>query len=363
MPEPDTICGYALADVRRSLRDAIDRRESRAAKRWTAELVATPGAVGSLWASYWLAWAVAQGAGSASPTIPILLRQTWADTSEAALQHVEAGEGWPGFRNDPHIRATTTEMTLRLLAQPRQTPVVWPSRDIILYDVSTMRDTAPPPAADGPIVMAAWHRGDDSMELRMMAGRFLDALERGDIRTALSAVAWTMLPHASQSIPQPLRIADRGPAALPPKARTSPIWFWLDIGKALLLSRTNLHRGWITMHNAVAEAFRLHFKRWTAADRMRVLLAWILQVRATWVAETPNLWAAEGYQLTGPEIDLPYKEIAAELANPQSAVIQHQRAPDPAVESKRQAKDKMEAKMADADAAIMASLGLTGDDE
>lgn len=363
MPEPDTICGYALADVRRELRDAIDRRDTRPAKRWTAELVATPGAVGSLWASYWLAWAAAQGAGSASPTIPILLRQTWADTTEAALQHVEAGDGWRGFRNDPHIRASTAEMTLRLLAQPRQTPVVWPSREIILYDVSTMRDTPPPPQVDGPVIMRVWQRGDDSMELRMMAGRFMDALERGDIRTALSAVAWTLLPHASQGIAQPLRIADRGPAALPPKARGSALWFWLDVGKALLMARPNLHRGWLTMHNAIAEAFRLHYKRWTAADRMRVLLAWILQVRATWVAEPANLWTADGLQQTTAEIDLPYKEIAAELADPQAAVVQNQKAPAPAVESKRQAKDKMEAKMADADAAIMAALGLTGDEE
>jgi hypothetical protein len=75
------------------------------------------------------------------------------------------------------------------------------------------------------------------------------------------------------------------------------------------------------------------------------------------------LWSAEGFKLTAPEIDLPYKEIAAELMDPQSAVIQHQRAPDPAVESKRQAKDKVEARMAEADAAIMAAMGLTGEDD
>jgi hypothetical protein len=49
-----TICGYELTDVRKSLRGAIGRRDRRVAQRWAAELVATPGAIGSLWAALWL---------------------------------------------------------------------------------------------------------------------------------------------------------------------------------------------------------------------------------------------------------------------------------------------------------------------
>lgn len=361
--DPDTICGYGLSDVRRSLRDAIDRREPRAARRWTAELVATPAAIGSLWASYWLAWAAAQGAGSASPTIPILLRQKWGEVTEIAHAHMEDGSGWPGFRNDPAVRSATAEMTSRLLAQARQTPVVWPSREIILYDVSLMRDSPPPPATDGRVVMRVWTRGDDSMELRMMAGRFIAALEAGDIRTALSAVAWTLLPAAQQALTQPFRVADRGPAALPMKARTSPLWFWLDLGKAMLAERgSTLHRGWYTMHTAIAAAFRDHFKRWTAAERMRLLLAWILQVRATYVAETPGLWTAEAIQQTMAEIDLPYKEIAAELANPQDQVIQHDRAPNQFEDSKKAKQARVQSRVDAADAAVLAAMGLTEDD-
>ena len=48
----DTLCGYAIVDVRKSLVEAIDRRDRRAAHRWAAELVATPAAVGSLWAAF-----------------------------------------------------------------------------------------------------------------------------------------------------------------------------------------------------------------------------------------------------------------------------------------------------------------------
>ncbi len=363
----ETLCGYELADVRRTLRDAIDKRDERAAQRWTAELVATPGAVGSLWASYWVAWATAQGAGSASPTNPILLKQSWATATELAHRHSVSGNSdfWRAFRNDPAVRSLASEMTLRLIAQPRQTPVVWPSKEIVLYDVSTMRDTAPPPAADGPAVMSVWQRDDDSMELRMMAGRWIDAIQRGDLRTALSAVAWTMLPAAQQSLPYPLKIAERGPATLTAKQRASPIWFWLDLGRATLLKRgSTLHRGWNTMHGSIAEAFRLHYGRWTAADRMRVLLAWILQIRASYLPQQDSLWSAPATQQHAAVIDLPYKEIAAELADPSRAVIQHEKAPTPAMTEKDEKKAhaaRMESKLLEADAQIMKMMGLEDD--
>ena len=130
-------------------------------------------------------WAAA--AGGASPTVPILLRQSWAKVAESA--HSYSGD-WEGFRNDPQIRAEAAETVARLLGLPRLTPVVWPTKELVLYDVS-MLQTAPVPAeADGPVVMRVWQRGEDALEFRLMAGRWINALERGDLRVALSAVAW-----------------------------------------------------------------------------------------------------------------------------------------------------------------------------
>lgn len=367
MPALETLCGYGLADVRKSLCDAVDRRDKRAAQRWTAELVATPGAVGSLWAAYWLTWATAQGAGSASPTIPILLKQTWATVAAAAHEHMNAGGGWPAFRNDPEIRAIASEQTLRLLGQARQTPVVWPTKELTLYDVGNMRQANPPVSADGPIVLKVWQRDDDSVELRNMAGRWLDAIQSGDLRAALSIIAWTLMPMTQQGLALPLKCAERGPAILPAKARGSPLWFWLEVGRAALVHRCadeGLHRGWPTMHAAIAEAFRLHYKRWSASERMRMLLAWTLQIRASFLPQQESLWAADAVHQTLAVIDLPYKEIAAELADP-DAPIMRPAATTPtmtAKEEKRAAAERAEAKMAEADALIMASLGLNADD-
>lgn len=344
MPDPDTICGYGLADVRKSLRDMIDRRDRRAAHRWTAELVATPGAVGSLWASYWLAWAVSQGAGSASPTIPILLKQSWSTMSAAA--HELDGD-WAAFRNEPEVRACAAEMTTRLLDQPRQTPVVWPSKEITLYDVGIMRSTNPPVAADGPIVLAIWRRDEDAMDLRVMAGHWITALEAGDIRKALAAVAWTMQQTT-------LKCADRGPSSLTPKVRSSPLWFWLELGRVWYSKWVGVHRGWPTMHTAITEAFRIHYKRWSLLERMRLLLAWNLQIRASLVPQPAELWMAPPIRQTLVDIDLPYKEIAAELADPKGVLLK-----SPPKEKEPSKQSRMESKMAEADAAIMASLGLT----
>jgi hypothetical protein len=126
------------------------------------------------------------------------------------------------------------------------------------------------------------------------------------------------------------------------------------------------------MHSAIAEAFRLHYKRWTAADRMRVLLAWILQLRASFQSQPESLWVAPALSQTAAEIDLPYKEIAAELADPDTAI----RAPEKGVgtgsgtasgpktpaDEKKAAAARAEAKMAEAEAAVLAAMGLTEDD-
>jgi anti-sigma factor RsiW len=351
MPEPDTICGYGLADVRKTLREAIDRRDRRAAQRWTAELVATPGAVGSLWASYWMAWAAT---GSVSPTLPILLRQDWT-TIAAKAQELQ---DWTAFRNDTEVRARSAELTTRLLEQSRQTPVVWPSKEITLYDVGNMKSASIPTAADGPVVLAVWQREDDALEYRMMAGRFLTFLESGDLRGALSAVAWTMMTPAQQGNQTPLKCASRGPATLPAKARSSPLWFWLELGRIYILNIKGLHRGWPTMHAAITDAFRTNYKRWTAVDRMRLLLAWILQLRALLTPHPESLWSVAPVYQTPDEIDLPYKEVVAELADPNSVLFKAGKSKEIAVSQK----SKSEIKMAEADAAIATAMGLTEDD-
>jgi len=357
-----TLCGYELADVRRTFRDAVEKGDRRAAYRWTAELVATPGAVGSLWASYWLAWASV--AGGPSPTMPILLRQGWDTIVVAAHKHSGL---WREFRNDPDVRAQAADTTTRLLDLPHQTPVVWPSKEIMLYDVAAMRDTAPPAQADGPVVMTVWQRGDDSMELRMMAGRFLAALERGELRMALSAIAWSLLPAHTAS--GDVKVGPRGPSALTAKQQSSPIWFWLEIGRILLNSRVSsagLHRGWATAHRAIHDAFRTHWRRWTATDRMRVLLAWVLQLRAALQSEPhpESLWVARPFTMSLEEIDRPYQEIALELAHPDAILYKNDCNPvAPVVDSKKVAAEKAEAKMAEADAKIMAMLGLSGGDD
>jgi hypothetical protein len=328
-----TICGYELVDVRRSLRDAIDQRNRRAANRWTAELVATPGAVGSLWASYWLAWV------DGAPTLPILLRQSWATVEAAAQGHGD----WVAFRNDPDVRAAAAEMTTRLLNQPRPTPVVWPTKDITLYDIGVIREQTVPAAADSRAVMSVWKRGEDDMEIRILAGRWLTFLETGDTRSALSIISWTMMPAK-------VKCAARGP--LLGKARTSAIWFWLELGRSV--TSVTKHRGWPTMCAAISHAFETHWKRWTASERMRVLLAWVLQLR-TCFAGTAVEWAATPVDQRTEEIDLPYKEVAAELAGSDAGIRPPQQL-EP--QSKSNTLSKSEAKMAAADAALAAMLGI-----
>jgi hypothetical protein len=70
-----------------------------------------------------------------------------------------------------------------------------------------------------------------------------------------------------------------------------------------------------------------------------------------------SIWSAAPLNQTVEEIDLPYKEIAAELADPNTVIQQKQRA-----QKEETQKSKSETKMAEADAAVMAALGLSADD-
>ena len=365
-----TRCGYELSDVRKALRDTIERRDGRGAQRWTAELIATDAAIGSLWAAYWVSWASAQGAGDPNPVLPILLQQAWDKIVAIAREYISGGgsdSGWIAFRNDPSVRQLAHECTARLLQQARQTPVIWPSKELILYDVSCMRDSPVPAAADSSPVLQSWERGKDAMELRLMAGRWLAALQAGELRAALSAVAWTLLPTATQSLPQPLKSAERGPAELPPKARSSPIWFWLELGRAVLLDKRDvpLHRGWFTQNKTITNAFATHWKRWTASERMRMLLAWNLQIRAA-LNNVAVSWEAAPITVTA-HVDLPYKEIAVEMASsPTQGCIVEETSPKAAKkvdkDNKRLHQVKMESRLAEADAAVWAALGVSEND-
>jgi hypothetical protein len=340
----ETICKYGLADVRKTLRDAIDRRDARIATRWTAELVATPGAIGSLWASYWLAWASSSG-----PTIPILLSQVWSSIVALAQEN-----DWIAFRNNPVVRSMCAEMTHRILTQPRQTPVVWPSKEVILFDVSQLRDAWKagnlPVMVDSRLVLRVWQRDMDALDLRFMAGQWIDSLQKGDIRIALSVIAWTLLPNTE------VKCAERGPAEQSPKQRKSPLWFWLDIGKSVLLEKS--HPGWITFHNAVREALRFHSKRFTSADRMRILLAWILQIRTSFLSQDDSIWSAKEIKLTIEDIDRGYQEIAVELSDPNAVVVVQPTVKQTAKDVKNETIRKSEEKLKEADEAVMRLMGI-----
>jgi hypothetical protein len=117
------------------------------------------------------------------------------------------------------------------------------------------------------------------------------------------------------------------------------------------------------MHNAITDALKTGYKRMTAVDRMRILLAWILQIRASMTPHPNDLWTAEPIQLTAEEVDLPYKEVAMELANPMTAIQRPTKKKEKEEEDgKKAVTERAATKMATADAVIYAALGLTEED-
>jgi len=232
--------------------------------------------------------------------------------------------------------------------------------------VSTMRSASSIPATtDSPVILRVWDRGEDALELRMMAGHWMDALQRGDLRLAMSAFLWTMMKPQQQGLQVAAKCGARGPSELTVKQQKSPIWFWLDIGKSWFAARQGIHKGWPTFHNTVATAMRTHYLRFTQVERMRLMLGWMLQIRASLTPQAESIWMAPPLQQTLVEIDLPYKEIAAELADPNNVVMapEERNRPPPLTEKEQKKLDaaKAEARLREADEKIMAFLGLSDD--
>jgi hypothetical protein len=331
-----TLCGYTLLDVRKSLREAIGRRDRRASNRWVAELVATPAAIGSLWASYWLS---CEASVDGNPSLPLLLGQTWTTLVQTAQA---AQSNWTLFRNDEAVRRTVAEITCRLLDYPRQTMPSLPVKDVALYDVSTILEKPMPASADSPIVLGVWSRNHDSMELRHLAGHWIDSLHSGEMRLSVSILVWSLLPTTK------LKCGPRGPSG----SKDSPIWYWFSLGAALLKAKS-LHPGWLTFHDTTVDAMKTHYRHWSAAERLKILMFWTLNLRAC-IAGSKESWTIGPITLSTEEIDLPYKEIANELGSKKTVVpIQTK------VESKPETKaEKLSQKMKAADDTVLAMFGV-----
>ena len=345
-----TICGYDLGEVRKSLREAIGRRDRRAANRWAAELVVTPGAIGSLWASYWLA---CEASADGNPTLPILFGQTWTTLVSKAQS---CATDWAHFRNDEGVRRSIAELTCRLLDYPRQSVPSLPGKEVALYDVSTVLEKVSPASADSPVVLGVWSRNHDSMELRQLAGHWIDAIQKGEMRIALSILVWSLLATTK------VKCGPRGPGPSPQKipatAKSSPMWYWFSLGASLLKS-TNAHPGWLTFHDMTVEAMTDHYRRWSPTERLKILAFWTFNLRAS--LSSKESWSIQPVTLTTEEIDLPYKEIAAELAGKNSLnqqVTQTQTQKQTPKDEKASKESKLSQKMKDADDTILAMLGI-----
>lgn len=343
-----TICGYDLGEVRKSLREAIGRRDRRAANRWTAELVVTPGAIGSLWSTYWLA---CEASADGNPTLPILMGQTWTTLVEKAQS---CAKDWALFRNDESVRREIAELTCRLLDYPRQSVPSLPGKEVALYDVSTVLENVSPASADSPVVLSIWSRNHDSMELRQLAGHWIDAIQKGEMRIALSILVWSLLPTTK------IKCGTRGPGPnkVPVTAKSSPMWYWFSLGASLLKAK-GVHPGWLTFHDMTVEAMTDHYRRWSPTERLKILLFWTLNIRAS--LSSKETWSIKPVTLTTEEIDLPYKEIAAELAgkhslNQQTSKSQSQT--QTPKDEKASKESKLSQKMKDADDTVLAMLGI-----
>jgi uncharacterized membrane protein YcgQ (UPF0703/DUF1980 family) len=107
------------------------------------------------------------------------------------------------------------------------------------------------------------------------------------------------------------------------------------------------------------EAMTDHYRRWSPTERLKILAFWTFNLRAS--LSSKESWSIQPVTLTTEEIDLPYKEIAAELAGKNSLnqqVTQTQTQKQTPKDEKASKESKLSQKMKDADDTILAMLGI-----
>ena len=135
------------------------------------------------------------------------------------------------------------------------------------------------------------------------------------------------------------------------------MWFWFSLGSSFLKA-ANAHPGWLTFHDMTVEAMTDHYRRWSPTERLKILAFWTLNLRAC--LSSKETWSIKAVPLTTEEIDLPYKEIATELAGKHSGLNQQvskAQAQNPKDE-KALKELKLSQKMKDADDTVLAMLGV-----
>jgi len=107
------------------------------------------------------------------------------------------------------------------------------------------------------------------------------------------------------------------------------------------------------MHDVTVEAMNDQYKRFSSVDRLRIMLFWTMQIKASLTSK--ETWSIKPVEISVGEIDLPYKEIVNEILSPTHVPVTKKVA-DP--ETKESKKSKLDQQMKEADDQVLAMLGI-----
>jgi len=214
-----TLCGYAWADVVRSLVKAIGSADMIRAQRWAAELVCSELGLGRLEAALFQAWAI--HVNSALPG----WCQLWYTTIEQIRGFwSKSGGDIKAVRNTPIVRQIVAEaVAILVIAAKKPLPELPTSADVFREAETTRtRLRAGGGAGDQRITRLVWVPSSDGADLRTIGNELEASIRTLQKPRMLFWIAWILTLDTQTEAPP---AKERGPAHLPIKQRKSLFWY------------------------------------------------------------------------------------------------------------------------------------------
>lgn len=218
-----TLCGYGWGDVSQALIKAIGAADMIRSQRWAAELVCSELGLGRLEALMYHAWALHVG-----PNLPTWPRFWFNTIYQLRMFWTKSSGDIKCVRNTPVVRQLVAEaVALLVLATKRPLPTLPTSADCYREaEAVRARMRAGGGVGDQISTRRVWSSHQDGADLRSIGNELEHAIRSNQQGRMLFWIIWLLTLDSQPDAPS---VAERGPAHLTKKQKSSLLWYLIYI--------------------------------------------------------------------------------------------------------------------------------------
>lgn len=215
-----TLSGFSMTEVLKEYKNAIQQSAATQVQRWSAELICSPGGY-----QKWELQCVHLWAMRVSTLSPSWIRYFAQRQSELSDLYSKGQGSVKAFRNNGAVRNLVAEVSESLRQCPQRPPMNIPTRNEVLKQAASLRDSIRGSAvAEHPVLRKTWRTGYDSEDLRILGNECLHAIENNQLTRALFFLLW-LLELEPERVALKINALKRAPIDIPENQRASISWY------------------------------------------------------------------------------------------------------------------------------------------